>query len=133
MTSFRPNLINYKDFDFDFNMNEITKDVKAKLGLSSISQSIKNIILTSPGERPFSNMGIDIYKSASENSTDDQLVSMKNQILSAIGQKEPRVKVGFNDIDLIRENNGTISINIRYSIVDGLGVDTVQNLNLSVE
>lgn len=133
MTSFRPNLINYKDFDFDFNMNEITKDVKTKLGLSSISQSLKNIILTSPGERPFSNMGIDVYKSISENSTGDQLVFMKDQILSAIGQKEPRVKVEFNDIDLIRQNDGTISINIRYTIVDGLGIDTVQNLNLSVE
>lgn len=132
MTSFRPNLINYKDFDFDFSMNEITKDVKGKLGLSSISQSLKNIILTSPGERPFSNMGIDIYRSMNEIITSDELVSMKNQILAAIGQKEPRVRVNYNDVDLVMENNGTISINIRYAIVDGLGVDTIQNLNLSV-
>jgi phage baseplate assembly protein W len=133
MTSFRPNLINYKDFDFDFNKNEITKDVKARLGLSCISQSLKNIILTSPGERPFSEMGIEIYRSINENATGDRLVFMKNQILSAIGQREPRVKVEYNDVDIVRENGGKISINIRYAIVDGLGVDSIQNLNLSIE
>lgn len=133
MTSFRPNLINYKDFDFDLNKNEITKDVKGKLGLSCISQSIKNIILTSPGERPFSDMGIDLYRSIKENATGDRLVFMKNQIISAIGKKEPRVRVGYNDVDIIQENDGAISINIRYAIVDGLGVDSIQNLNISIE
>lgn len=133
MNNFRPNLINYKDFDFDFNKNEITKDVKTRLGLSCISQSLKNIILTSPGERPFSNMGIDIYKSVNENATDDQLIFMKNQVWSAIGQKEPRVKVEYDDVKVTKENDGKISINIRYSIVDGLGVDSIQNLNLSIE
>ena len=133
MSTFRPNLINYKDFDLDFNKNEITNDVKTKLGLSSISQSIKNIILTSKGERPFSDMGTDIYRKVSENFTKEQMLEMKDQIIFSIGKYEPRVAVDFNDVDIQIANTGAITINIRYKIVNGLGVDTIQNLNLSIE
>jgi phage baseplate assembly protein W len=133
MTSFRPNTLNYKDFDFGFEKNEITSDVKTKLGLSSISQSIKNIILTSPTERPFSTLGAGLYKATLQNATEDEFVIIKQKIIGALSEYEPRIRVEYNDINLSRDETGAIRINIQYSMVEGLGIDSVQNLNIIVQ
>lgn len=133
MSSFRPNTLNYKDFDFGFEKNEITNDVKTKLGLSSISQSIKNIILTSPTERPFSNLGGGLYKATLENATDDEFVVIRQKILGALSEYEPRITVEYNDINLTRDDTGAVRINIQYKIVEGLGINSIQNLNILVQ
>jgi phage baseplate assembly protein W len=133
MSSFRPNTLNYKDFDFGFDKNEITNDIKTKLGLSSISQSIKNIILTSPTERPFSNLGAGLYKATLENATEDEFVVIKQKILGSLSEYEPRISVEYNDINLTRDETGAVRINIQYKIVEGLGINSIQNLNILVQ
>ena len=43
----------YKDFDLSFGSNSITGDLNKKLDVSAVKQSLKNLILTKPYERPF--------------------------------------------------------------------------------
>ena len=43
----------YKDIDLLFGVNAFSKDINAKLDVNAVKQSIKTLILTRPGERPF--------------------------------------------------------------------------------
>lgn len=128
--SARPLVSNFKDFDLQFDMNSITKDVKPKSGISSISQSIKNILLTSPGERPFSQFGVGLNYYFFENDTLETLIAVREMITSMIGQYEPRVVVDYNDIEVVRDGPGSIRINIRYRLANDLGLANAQNLSI---
>lgn len=132
MSSFRPNTLNYKDFDIDFNQNQLTGDIKTRAGLSSISQSIKNIILTSPTERPFMNFGAAVYTSISDSVTSDDFLGTRYLILGMLQKYEPRIVVELDDIQIIREKDGETRINITYGIAEGLGIDK-QTLNILVQ
>jgi phage baseplate assembly protein W len=111
--SFRPNLKNYKDFDLLFEKNELTGDIKARSELASINQSIKNIILTSSGERPFSDFGVGVDFYFFENDDVGAFIGAKSSISRAINFYEPRVTTEYNDIDIQRTKAGAIRINIR--------------------
>ena len=43
----------YSDLDFFLNKNYKTNDISLKKEIDALSQSVKNIILTDPGERMF--------------------------------------------------------------------------------
>jgi phage baseplate assembly protein W len=107
--------------------------VKTRTGMSSISQSIKNIILTSPGERPFSDIGSDLYSYLFENPKGDELVYITSLIVAAIGKHEPRVVVEYNDVTVTNEGNGKLTINIKYRMANNLESNLVQTLNLTLE
>lgn len=128
--SFRPDLKNYKDFDLQFEKNELTGDIKSRSELASINQSIKNIILTSEGERPFSSFGVGINFYFFENDNIGAFVGAKNAISANINLYEPRVTVEYNDVDIQRTSSGGIRINIKYKIREDLGLNSFQNLTL---
>lgn len=128
--SFRPDLKNYKDFDLQFEKNELTGDIKSRSELASINQSIKNIILTSEGERPFSSFGVGINFYFFENDNIGALVGAKTAISANINLYEPRVTVEYNDVDIQRTSSGGIRINIKYKIREDLGLNSFQNLSL---
>jgi phage baseplate assembly protein W len=129
---YKPDLKKFKDVDLGFGKNDLTNDLKTRNGLPSISQSIKNIVLTSPGERPFSDFGFGIYAYFWENDTVDTFIAMKTKIASAINLYEPRVKVNSNDITIIKKAGNSIEINIRYRLSEDLTQTTTQNLSIVV-
>lgn len=128
--SFRPNLTNYKDFDLDFQKNDLTDDIKSRSELAAINQSIKNILLTSEGERPFSNFGVGLDFYFFENDTLGAIIGAKSAISDKINLYEPRVRVEFNDVDIQRTSSGSVRINIKYKIKEDLGLNSFQNLTL---
>ena len=44
----------YKDIDLCFRRNPVTGDIAVKENENAIKQALKNLMLTRPGERPFS-------------------------------------------------------------------------------
>lgn len=127
-----PDLSNFKDVDFSFAKNDLTNDLRVRKELSSISQSIKNIIMTSPGERPFSDLGFGLYSYFWENDTFDTFIEMKTKIASAVNLYEPRVKVDINDIEINKKMGNSIEINIKYRLSDDLTQTNSQNLSIII-
>lgn len=132
MSTPRQDTSNYRDFDLEFSSNSLTGDVKTRNGLSSIAQSIRNILMTYPGERPFSNMGGGIMNFLFEPDSREVLLSLRERVYGLILEYEPRVKVNFNDISSERMPDSSLRINIKYRLADDLEMGNLQNLSLII-
>lgn len=107
----------YTDIDFDFIKNELTNDVNVKYDLAAISQSIKNIVLTTKGEKPFDpNFGCNAYNLLYNNPTGLDLAVLKQDIAAGISINEPRANI--ENIDIIKDSDRlSWEIKISYSLV----------------
>lgn len=132
MSSPRQDTSNYRDFDLEFSANSLTDDVKTRTGLSSIAQSIRNILMTYPGERPFSSMGGGIMDFLFEPDTPAVLLSIRERVYNLLREYEPRVFVNFNDISTERLPDSSLKINIKYRLADNLEMGNLQNLSLVI-
>lgn len=105
----------YKDFDSSFKSNPATGDLRTKTDNDSIKQSVKNILLTAYGERPFEplfgsdlgNMLFELYDEITKN-------EMKSTIKIALRNYEPRVEILSIDIDDSGVDRNEISMEMTY-------------------
>lgn len=108
----------YSDLFTNFDIHPISDDVAVKTNEEAIKQSIKNLILTNKGERPFQpNLGGDIYAFLFENSTPQTLLLMKEVISNVISEYEPRANV----IDIIcapDEDRNAIAVNVTFNVIN---------------
>lgn len=105
----------YVDLDFDLKKNEVTKDVMTRTGLAAVNQSIKNIVLTSIGERPFDDsFGVGVYQTLFELDDPMSIGFLKARIQSQLRIFEPRILCESNDIQIIPGNQ--VEINIKYKL-----------------
>lgn len=82
----------YIDIDMNFGKNPFTKDVMMKKGDSSIKQSVKNLVLSRVGERPFQpNIGTQVYNILFDNIMPQTAISLQSTIENVINTFEPRV------------------------------------------
>lgn len=130
MSTHRPILSNYRDFDFEFATNALTLDVKTRTGLASIAQSVRNLLLTYPWERPFSNVGGGLLDFLFEPDTPQNILSMKERVFSLIKKHEKRILVDFNDIVIERQKDSSLKINIKYRMRGGLELEGPQNFSI---
>lgn len=123
--------IGFKDISSSFQVNPLNLDLIAIKNETAISRSIRNLILTNPGERFFNqNLGSNISKSLFENIDNISSEIIKNQVENTINQYEPRVEL----IDVIVNpefENYSFDITIVYNIV-GTDVPT-QQLTFALE
>lgn len=115
----------YSDFFTSFQAHPDTKQLLVKTDERAITQSIRNLILTNRGERPFensigSNVRFMLYEQISESSDD----TIKELILETLRQ-EPRARI--NDV-LVRSNdfNGSVGVVIEYQFAGGAEPAVVQ-------
>lgn len=127
----KPNLRLFSDIDFSLSKNSVTDDLKMREGLYSIVQSIKNIALTSPGERPFSDLGANLYQYFWNNLTFNTALEIRNKLSTAINQYEPRVRVRPNDIK-VTKNGSSLEINIKYALANDLSQNNNQEISIVV-
>ena len=108
----------YLDFNLNFQMNPISKDIAVLTNEKAISQSLKNLLMTNYGEVPFSShIGSSISELLFE-PVDNIVVSTLNErIRETIKNFEPRVKIVSIDIKDDIENN-SYSVTINYKIVN---------------
>jgi hypothetical protein len=106
----------YSDIDFKF--ERIQRNDLVKLtDTDAINQSIKNIILTIPGEVPFEPLfGSNVKRLLFEQMTPATTLILKNEIRMALKNFEPRIKINTIDIDPLYDNN-QYSINIYYTVL----------------
>lgn len=119
---------NFSDLPMFLSKNFFTRDINLKKDSMSIKESVKNIVLTRAGERPFdlSFTGY-IYDMLFENVIDSQMIQYKVHLTNVINLYEPRVQVS----DIIMESNDkTVNIEIIYTIVSFEKTDSV---SISVE
>ena len=77
-----------------FQVNPLTDDLIAIKNQTAISRSLRNLVLTSPGERFFNNnLGSRVNQLLFENMDDLTAASIKSEIENTIKNYEPRVKL----------------------------------------
>tara|TARA_Y100000034_G_scaffold96817_1_gene117989 strand:- start:94 stop:558 length:465 start_codon:yes stop_codon:yes gene_type:complete len=82
------------DLDINFNKNKFTDDIAMVKNTHSIKQSLINLILTIPGEKPFNrNFGTPINDLLFENFDPMVAMQMQFKLRDKISLFEPRIKI----------------------------------------
>lgn len=104
----------YSDLDFAFRKNPITNDVSLKKDVEAVKQSVLNILLTNRGEKPFqSAFGSNIQSYLFENVDSVTISLIEEDIIFALSNFEPRVRVLSVEVDDLSERN---AINVRLDL-----------------
>ena len=84
----------FKDISMSFQVNPLTDDLIAIKNQTAIARSLRNLVLTSPGERFFNNdLGSRVNRLLFQNMDDLTASSIKSEIENTIKNFEPRVKL----------------------------------------
>ena len=107
----------FKDISMSFQRNALNNDLIGIKNETAISRSIRNIVLSLPGERFFNEeFGSDISSSLFENMNDVTADVIKSQIFNSIRRFEPRVDSVEVDVSPDYDNN-EFNVTVRYEIV----------------
>ena len=103
-----------------FQVNPLTDDLIAIKNQTAISRSIRNLVLTAPGERFFNNdLGSRVNELLFENVDDLTAASVKSEIENTIKNFEPRVKLLTTRVSANLDSN-EFDVIITYEII---GID----------
>ena len=84
----------FKDISMSFKVNPLNDDLIAIKNQTAIARSLRNLVLTAPGERFFNNnLGSRVNQLLFENMDDLTVASIKSEIENTIKNYEPRVKL----------------------------------------
>ena len=84
----------FKDISMSFKYNPLNNDIIAIKNETAIARSLRNLVLTAPGERFFNEeLGSRVNKLLFENLDDITASSIKDEIENTIKNYEPRVKL----------------------------------------
>jgi len=115
----------FKDISMSFKVSPLTFDLIANKNETAIARSIRNLILTAPGERPFNpELGSEVSRLLFNPMDDITTDSLREQISNTINNFEPRVNLR----QVVVQPNfdvGEYDISIRYDIV-GIEASTQQ-------
>jgi phage baseplate assembly protein W len=109
----------YKDIDFqltpilDTTNTDVIVDVNTLNDLYDINQSIKNIILTAPGERPFYSGGAALYDFKFEKIIPTDLILLSQKISALLTIEEPRINI--ISINIQQITPGSLEVVVTYS------------------
>jgi len=107
----------FKDLSMTFQVNPLNYDLIALKNETAIARSIRNLVLTYPGERFFNeNLGSKVSRSLFENIDDISASVIKDEIENTIENYEPRVELISVDVAPNYENN-EFNVTITYRIV----------------
>jgi len=121
----------FRDVSATFQANPLNMDLVALRNENAIARSIRNLIMTAPGERPFnSELGSNVYRLLFENFDNQTSYAIKTEIEISIRNFEPRVKLTEVQVSA-NEDNHEFDVVIRYKIV---GIDALpQSLSFALE
>ena len=113
----------FRDINLSFRMHPITNDLMVLKNEDAVKRSVVNIDMTEIGEKPFLNdFGSQMNASLFELDTSLQYISIENQIISALNNYEPRIRIVEVRVTIDGENN-EMSAQISYDII-GMNFDT---------
>jgi len=121
----------FRDISATFQANPLNQDLVALRNENAIARSIRNLILTEPGERPFNPvLGSRVSSLLFETLDNQTAFAIKSEIINTIKNFEPRVTLNKVEVTPDFENN-ELHVSIRYNIV---GIDVPgQELSFALE
>ena len=110
----------YSDYDIDFEKNSFTGDVSVKKESNAIRQSVRNIIMTRKGEKPFNrNFGVGVRQLLFENMAGGlAIATLRSDIQEALNSFEPRVVLTDVIFDETLVDSNQLSITVEYKILN---------------
>ena len=110
----------FKDLSMSFKFNPLSGDLITLKNENAIARAVRNIVLTSPGEKFFNpEFGSSISEILFENVDEITAVSIEDEIRSSLKNYEPRVELINVNVDANVDEN-QFDVLITYRIV---GVD----------
>ena len=108
----------FVDLDLDFTRNPITNDVSFKFNEEAVKRSVRNIILTNYGEKPYvPEFGGNVKSSLFENFTPINVVTLKGQLETAIRNFEPRASLLKIEVTPDIDENDLV-VNVVFRVVN---------------
>ena len=113
----------FKDISMSFEVNPLTDDLIAIKNQTAIARSLRNLVLTTPGERFFNNeLGSQVNNLLFNNVDDVTAVSIRSEIINVIENYEPRVELGDGSVNA-NIDAYEMDVKINYKII-GIDVPT---------
>ena len=110
----------FKDVSMSFKFNPLSGDLIALKNENAIARAVRNIVLTTPGEKLFDpDFGSSVGEILFENVDDITAVSIQDEIRNCLNNYEPRVDLIDVDVDPNFDEN-QFDVKITYRIV---GID----------
>ena len=110
----------FSDFDIDFNRNTFVDDISVKKDINSVRQSVMNIVLTVPGEKPFNrDFGMGLRQELFELWTPYRKAIIERNIIAEVNRLEPRVEVYTVNFDDESIDSNQIGVIIRFRVLLG--------------
>ena len=120
----------FKDVNIALPRNPFTKDIYGVNNDNAIKQSIKNIVLTVPGEKPFQpEVGSRVNELLFEPLDPFVVDALRDEIINTIKQHEPRVDLQKDDVQPIYTQN-RVNISVQYKIV---GLPIVEDITFVLQ
>ena len=121
----------FKDISASFQINPLSNDLIAVTNTNAIARSVRNLILTKKGEKPFEpNLGSGVYDLLFENMDKQTATVIRDEIILVLENYEPRIEI----IEVLVKPNydeGAMDVTLQYQIV---GIDVpAQELTLALE
>jgi len=117
----------YSDFTNDLTVHPISQQLVILKNADSVKQSLRNLILTNLGEKPFNPLfGSNINKSLFELFDPFFVEDVKRYVTLAVQQYEPRVNLISVDVSQDRTETA-VMINVVFSLIN-----TTQPLSISI-
>jgi phage baseplate assembly protein W len=124
-----------RDLNIFFTKNTDTRDISLVTGNAAIIQSIKNIILTRLGERPFNYyFGTDILDLLFDQPSSASLAFLQNDVAKTLSSLEPRIIVREVEIEypVLNEINTDARVNIRFILNNSQANAQEQTVSIAV-
>jgi len=121
----------FKDISMSFEVNPINADIIGVKNETAISRSIRNLVLTTPGERFFNeDLGSGVSEVLFDTLDDISGAAIRDEIEQTIIRYEPRVKL--IDVKVKPDyDNHEFNVTIKYDII---GIDVLpQQLNFALQ
>ena len=110
----------FKDLSMSFKFNPLSGDLITLKNENAIARAVRNIVLTTPGEKFFDpDFGSNVGEILFENVDDITAVSIEDEIKSSLKNYEPRVELIDVNVDPNFDEN-QFDVRITYRIV---GID----------
>ena len=119
----------FRDFGIGMKSNPNTEDFSVVKNENAIKQSMKNLLLTQFGERPFQpNTGSRVRSMLFENFDIFMIEGLNDEIRNTLKRLQPRVIV--NDVRCNVDNDNELQVEIDYTII---GEQLVQTIDFLLE
>ena len=121
----------FKDISATFQINPLNRDLIALNNAYAIARSIRNLIMTVPGDRPFNPvLGSKVTALLFDNMDKLTASTIKSEIVNTITNFEPRVKL--NEVEVIAQRDrNEFDVKIQYYII-GVNI-SLQELTFALE